>query len=120
MSSFTKPLVFSPTEDGMRFTLTQEFSYYRVNNPEEVITVPVGYTTDLASIPRIFWVILPPQGQYIKAAVIHDYLCDLAKTDDDYMYADQVFYEAMRVSGVSYIKAKIMYLAVRSHHKISY
>jgi hypothetical protein len=118
MSSFTKPLVFSPTVDGMHFTLTESFDYYRLNNQAEVITVPTGYITDLASIPRILWIFMPPEGRYIKAAVIHDYLCDLAKTQDDYRYADDVFYEAMRVSGVTYIEAKLMYSVVKLYHKI--
>jgi len=39
-----------------------------------VVTVPVGFVTDFASIPRIFWSVLPPDGKYTWAAIIHDYL----------------------------------------------
>jgi hypothetical protein len=40
----------------------------------EAVTVPPGFVTDFASIPRIFWSILRPDGVYAYAAVIHDYL----------------------------------------------
>jgi len=38
------------------------------------LTVPRGFVTDFASIPRVFWSLLPPDGQYTYAAIIHDYL----------------------------------------------
>jgi hypothetical protein len=34
-----------------------------------------GFPTDLASVPRIFWALLPPHGVYEQAAVLHDWLC---------------------------------------------
>lgn len=36
------------------------------------LTAPAGMTTDFASIPRVFWPVLPPDGEYAFAAVIHD------------------------------------------------
>lgn len=47
---------------------------YRPSNDTHVITAPPGCVTDLASIPRPFWILLPPDGPWVKAAVIHDYL----------------------------------------------
>jgi hypothetical protein len=38
------------------------------------VTVPVGFVTDFASIPRLFWSLLRPDGNYAYAAVLHDYL----------------------------------------------
>lgn len=38
------------------------------------LTVPVGFVTDFASIPRIFWSVLPPDGKYTHPAIVHDYL----------------------------------------------
>lgn len=46
-------------------------------NPGENVprtTVPEGFVTDFASIPRIFWSLLPPDGVYSYAAILHDYL----------------------------------------------
>lgn len=37
-----------------------------------VLTAPAGMQTDLASVPRLFWPWLPPDGPYGKAAGIHD------------------------------------------------
>jgi hypothetical protein len=37
-------------------------------------TVPRGFVTDLASIPRVFWSVLRPDGNYAYAAILHDYL----------------------------------------------
>lgn len=39
------------------------------------VTVPVGFRTDLGSIPRPFWPIISPHGQpQLQACVAHDYL----------------------------------------------
>ncbi|MBI3775330.1 MAG: DUF1353 domain-containing protein [Gammaproteobacteria bacterium] len=42
--------------------------------PYQPVTVPIGFVTDFASIPRVFWSLLPPDGNYTYPAVIHDYL----------------------------------------------
>ena len=39
------------------------------------VDVPEGFVTDLASIPRLFWPLLPANGWYELAAVFHDRLC---------------------------------------------
>jgi Protein of unknown function (DUF1353) len=38
------------------------------------ISVPFGFVTDLASIPRMFWTIFPPDGDYTFPAIVHDFL----------------------------------------------
>ncbi len=38
------------------------------------ITVPIHFVTDLASIPAIFFQILPPDGPYTFPAIVHDWL----------------------------------------------
>ena len=38
----------------------------------ESISVPAGFPTDLASIPRPLWWILPPTGDYLPATIVHD------------------------------------------------
>jgi uncharacterized protein DUF1353 len=38
------------------------------------VKAPKGFVTDLASVPRIFWSLLRPDGPYAYAAIIHDYL----------------------------------------------
>jgi uncharacterized protein DUF1353 len=38
------------------------------------VRVPIGFVTDFASIPRIFWSALPPDGLYTYPAIVHDFL----------------------------------------------
>jgi len=38
------------------------------------VTVPAGFVTDLASVPRLLWAIVPRDGLYNGAAVVHDFL----------------------------------------------
>ena len=42
----------------------------------DAITIPAGTRTDLASVPRIFWWLLPPTGVYEDAAFVHDVGCN--------------------------------------------
>jgi len=80
----------------------------------KVIEAPQGYRTDFASVPRIFWRIIPPFGRYHRAAVIHDYLCELAgSTGVDSKTAAKIFHEAMLIAGVNRVKASTMYYMVR-------
>lgn len=38
------------------------------------ILIEKGFKWDLSSVPQIFWCILPPDGDWEIAALIHDYL----------------------------------------------
>lgn len=81
---------------------------------DQVIEVPAQYRTDFASVPRIFWRILPPHGPYVPAAVVHDWLCDLAgRSGIDSPTTHKVFLEAMEVLQVPAWKRAIMYRAVK-------
>ncbi|EGV8341913.1 DUF1353 domain-containing protein, partial [Salmonella enterica] len=55
--------------------------------------------------------ILPPDGKYAKAAIIHDWMYDNAlRTKKE---ADLIFLDGMTVLGVPQWKRTIMYWAVR-------
>lgn len=41
--------------------------------PYKSIEVPVGFVTDFASIPRLFWSALPKDGKYTYPAIVHDF-----------------------------------------------
>ncbi|EMK0255628.1 DUF1353 domain-containing protein [Salmonella enterica] len=110
MSGFTSPAVLVML-GGYRWRVYEPFSFYLTDDNSDVIEVPAGFVTDLATIPRIFWVLLPPDGRYAKAAIIHDYLYDNAlRTKKE---ADLIFLDAMTVLGVPKWKRVIMYNAVR-------
>ncbi len=84
----------------------------------QVITVPAGTITDLASVPRILWSVFPPHGRWAKAAIVHDYLYDNAIGTK--AWADAVFNEAMGVLGVPLWRRKLMFWAVRCFGRGNY
>ena len=43
------------------------------------ITIPKGFITDGATIPKLFWNILSPFGRFFKSCALHDYICLMAK-----------------------------------------
>lgn len=45
----------------------------KLSNGDE-ITIPQGFTWDLSSVPRLLWGVLPPDGDFELAALLHDYL----------------------------------------------
>jgi hypothetical protein len=90
----------------------REFGYdVGAEGSQDQITVPVGFETDFASVPRVFWAILPKWGKYGNAAVIHDWL--YWEQGRSRPAADAVFLEAMAVLGVSAVVRQTMYTAVR-------
>jgi hypothetical protein len=78
------------------------------------VVVPDKYTTDLASIPRIFRLLFAKNGRHRPAAVPHDFLCRLGM-EFPRRLADRIFLEAMKVVGVKRWKRYPMYWAVRAN-----
>jgi len=74
--------------------------------------VPVNAEVDGASIPQVLWSLTggPFEGKYRDASVVHDYYCDVRT--ESWSLVHRVFYDAMRASGVSEVRAKMMYAAV--------
>lgn len=61
--------------NGRSLWAVQRALEYQVgDDPEELIIVPAGFVTDLASVPRMVWSFYPPDGPWAKAAIIHDFL----------------------------------------------
>jgi Protein of unknown function (DUF1353) len=82
----------------------------------ETITIPVGFVTDYASIPRIFWNILPPDGDARFPAILHDYLYSLrgwAPCFKTRKACDDLFLEAMCHVGVPAVERITIWAAVR-------
>lgn len=92
-----------------KFILMEELTY--TTKAGKKITVPAGFVTDFASVPQLFWNLIPPYGKYTCAAVVHDYLYVLGEGTK--LAADQVFLEAMELLGVPWYKRRSMYRAVR-------
>ena len=128
VSSFREPLIlkFLDTNESKRFEVASPFTYYIDKLGGNLkVSIPIGFRTDFASVPRLFWRVIPPIGLYGKAAVVHDYLCenkhawqiDNQGNSACYMVsrkeADKIFRDAMQVLGVGKIKRNIMFLGVR-------
>ena len=112
MSQFTNALVVTPLADGKTWVLVGELGYDvgEVGSYDHV-TVEVGFQTDFATIPRLFWIVLPRWGRYGNAAVVHDWLYWIqSRSRRD---ADYIFREAMGVLGVRAIAKFAIYWAVR-------
>lgn len=77
------------------------------------VTVPTGFRFDGATVPRFFWNIIPPFKQTKKASCVHDYLCSIAKTPEDRLEADRLFFTMLREGEVNVVRASIGYLGVR-------
>jgi len=102
-------------EDGIDFEL-EERLVYQSDLWDELIIVPAGFDTDLASIPRLFQSLVPKVDRHMLPAIVHDYLCRLP--DFKRKLADQIFLEAMRLKQVNPIRRRLMYWAVRIGAKI--
>jgi len=98
-----------PMPDHRRWGLGEDMIWHFEENGR--IIVPINFITDFASIPKIFWNIHSPWGSYGKAAVLHDYLYKVQiysrKKSDD------IFLEAMKVSGTPFLTRQTFYTAVR-------
>ena len=121
---FLTQLDLSPCPDGLTWRLDQDFLYQSALVPPAsappgstapalpAITIPAGFVTDLASIPRLFWNILPPFGKYTEAAVVHDWIY----RNHAYPRAicDAILLEAMQLCGVGWFQRQLIYRNVRA------
>lgn len=104
-----RPPQLAPFGDSEWWVLTESIPT-RIGVSSEIITVPKGFVTDLASIPRFFWAVYPKTGPYMSAAVLHDYLywdqrCARAE-------ADRIFDIEMKSFGVNDTSRKLIFAAV--------
>jgi hypothetical protein len=112
MSQFTSPLNIQFI-DERTWKIIDPFEYHIDTYPsEKVVQVPTDFVTDFASIPRIFWVIISPFGEYGKAAVIHDYLYRTIDCGYTKVEADLIFLQAMQILKVPHWKQYVIYQSV--------
>ena len=84
---------------------------YQSDIANQIITVPFGFSTDFASVPResvIAWGLFG--GRAVRPAVVHDYLVRYRSFSRK--KCDDIFLEAMKADSVPMHKALPMYLAV--------
>ena len=84
---------------------------YSSDRLRKVVTVPCGFETDFASVPRIPLAFLFFGDTSHEAAVIHDWLYrtkEFSRSE-----ADAVFREANEVAGAGFIRRWAMWAGVR-------
>ena len=113
-SKFTGPLVLIALDD-FRFRTSRELVYeIGALGSGVTVEVPAGFVTDLASVPRCLWWLLPPFGPWSAAAVLHDYLYTQVRSGlCSRRFADLLFLESMTVLKVSRWRRLTMFYAVR-------
>jgi hypothetical protein len=116
---FTREPQLVPVHDGDGWRLLADF-ITRVDEPGVGcyrITVPAGFETDLASVPRLPLAYALFGGRARRSAILHDFLYETQAGKD---YADEVFLAAMKAEGVGLATRWIMYWAVRAFGQVVY
>ena len=88
---------------------------------EYCFVIPKGYRWDGASIPRAFWFLIGSMGEsdFLDASMVHDVLCENHHlVGNDRQLSSMIFREILIASGVSRIKANIMYKSVDVWQKL--
>lgn len=75
------------------------------------VVVPKHFVTDLASIPSIFWSLMPRDDVYAYPAIVHDFL--YWTQDRPRLEADEIFKWSMEDLEVSKAQVSLIYNAVR-------
>ena len=81
-------------------------------------TIPKGFTTDFASVPQIFWGLLPAHCNAAMPSVIHDYTCQFAILPRP--QCDAVFLELLKTSGMKKWQYNLMFMYVRVFGWVTY
>lgn len=108
---FNSPCLLEAIDGGeWRLHLPFTATVYFEGGASQQITVPEGFVTDLASVPRLPGMFLLFGVKARKSAVLHDFLYSSGTFDR--RTADAVFYAAMRHEEPAWRRA-LMWLGVR-------
>ncbi len=93
---------------GNIFTLREDLTV-------EGITVPSGFASDGASVPRFFWQLVFPPGDQkaLRAAFVHDFLYRTHPAGWTREQADMLFLKLLLADGMPKFRAVLAWLGVR-------
>ena len=97
------------TDDGQYIVMAP--LVYESDVAKQTFTVPVGFKTDLASVPRMPIIFMLTGDTSSQAACLHDYLYTTHPVDRK--TADAVLREASAVTEVPWWRRQLMWLGVR-------
>ncbi len=110
---FVNEPIIQPHPKGHKFQLQKEWFFYLDGVK---ITIPKGFWTDFASIPKMFRSFITPLDTHLKAAIVHDWLYyngTLYGKKISQRHADLWLYHCARECGTGWIKSKILFAGVR-------
>ena len=104
MDQSTNPLILiALDEERGGLGLFQVYQDFTVSTPYGGITVPAGFKSDLATIPRLFRWLLPQAGHSAAPGLVHDFLMHM-----DDKRATKVFSYLLRASGAGGFRRALM------------
>lgn len=110
---FQTPLDLRVFEPGEWVVLSDLI--YQAEPGGPMLTVPRGFITDLASIPRSLRAVFDVNGRSRAAAVLHDYLyCTQPAAGLSRARCDELFREALATCGVGTVERSMMWVGVRA------
>lgn len=112
---FKNNLYLSFDQETRRWIVQESFEY--VAKKIGTVEVPMGFSTDLDSVPRIPFLYAWLKGRATKSAVVHDWLY---YNYHDRKEADKIFLQAMEDEGVPVWRRIPIYSAVRSFGWLAY
>jgi len=79
------------------------------------VVIAKGFTTDFASVPQVFWAIVPPHGKASMPSVVHDYFYQHQRVHE-YTRAqvDRLWMSDMEAAGVPTLQRWVMFAYVRA------
>jgi len=95
----------SPTDKDRNWEVIESITY-------KGISIPRGFLTDGASVPKYLRNFFPHGGRKFAPAVVHDYLYRTKDHKFSREESDLIFLDAMEYNGVGKTEAKLLYLAV--------
>jgi hypothetical protein len=121
MSAFTGPLTVTQLDVDWRKWRLEQTLRYEIGSlgSGDIIDVPAGFETDGASVPRMFWWLLPTWGSYSRAAAVHDFIIGQVEAGaplpnaPDRLTCDRIFREACGVCGTPALLRLLLYAGVR-------
>lgn len=105
---FTGDLTLRKIRRSKDWVLIDPLTY--VDSYEHSFTIPAGFKTDLASVPRLCQWLYPKSDDYDAEACLHDYM--YSRVYNRYL-CDWVFLDAMISEGVKPWKYIGLFLGVR-------
>jgi hypothetical protein len=103
--------LLQPFADGEDWMLLSPMIAKLGNGNPMIVIVPRGFVTDYASIPKPLRLLLPTNGAYGNAAVIHDYL--YWRQDCTRSQSDNIMAIAMKDAGVPSSQLRAIHIGVR-------